>query len=119
MALMHRFGTSPLVTYVEPSADGTKRYSAAGTVSFYKNAEARTKGLSPVFDQRVTLDLDADNVQAVYYLFYNALSARYQSTEKVQPDPDDKTQPASQTADSDNTQPASQTDSDNTQAASS
>lgn len=107
------FGLSPLVTYVELDQNGNKNYTAAGTVSFYKDADAYAAGLTSVVDQRVTLELDADSVQAVYYLFYTALAARYQSTEKVQPDPD-QTQPASQ---ADNTQPASQTD--NTQASSS
>ena len=77
------FGSSPLITYIDIDAQGDKKFTAAGNVSYYKDQASRTGGLDPVLEKRVVLPLAAESVQAIYGLFYAGLAANYKDTSNV------------------------------------
>ena len=81
------FANSPLTTYVETDADGTKTFSAAGSVSLYKDQASQTAGLQPVQERRVQIALQPDSVHAIYGIMYGALAASFQSVENVDEPP--------------------------------
>ena len=81
------FANSPLTTYVETAADGTKTFSAAGSVSLYKDQASQTAGLQPVQERKVQIALQPDSVHAIYGIMYGALAASFQSVENVDEPP--------------------------------
>ena len=88
------FANSPLTTYVETAADGTKTFSAAGSVSLFKDQASQTAGLQPVQERRLPpvqialqIALQPDSVHAIYGIMYAALAASFQSVENVDEPP--------------------------------
>ena len=80
------FGSSPLITYIDIDAQGDKKFTAAGNVSYYKDQASKSGGLDPVLEKRMVLPLATESVQAIYGLFYAGLAANYKDTSNV---PDD------------------------------
>ena len=81
------FANSPLTTYVETAPDGTKTFSAAGSVSLFKDQASQAAGLQPVQERRVQIALQPDSVHAIYGIMYAALAASFQSVENVDEPP--------------------------------
>lgn len=81
------FGNSPLTTYVETAADGSKSFSAAGSVSLFKDQASQAAGLQPVQERRVQIALQPDSVHAIYGIMYAALAASFQSVENIDEPP--------------------------------
>ena len=81
------FAASPLTTYAETAADGTKVFTAAGSVSIFKDEASAQAGLDPVVVRRVQIPLQPDSVHAIYAIMYGGLAALYQNTQNVDEPP--------------------------------
>ena len=79
-----------MITYIDIDAQGTKKFTAAGNVAYYKDEASRSAGLDPNLEKRVVLPLATESVQAIYGLSYAGLAANYQDTSNV---PDDVPSP--------------------------